>query len=141
MKAFTPEELTFEQGIQRIRTALKKAGLDLENSIVTSRDPSAQSLRKQLKMKNLPKGSEMWQLPVVLNHSLLFLSVMAPNAKMTRHRHEQGPVFRLVISGSIIYDGKELTVGDWMYVPKGKSYSFEAGPLGAAVFYPHPEPW
>ena len=56
---------------------------------------------------------------------------------MVEHRHEQGAVFRLVISGSITYAGTELTVGEWMYVPKGQPYAFDVGPMGAVLLYPH----
>ena len=40
-----------------------------------------------------------------------------------------------------MYEGTELTVGDWMYIPAGQPYRFEVGPLGGIFFYPHPEPW
>ena len=141
MNRFVPQELTFEQGSERIREALRKAEVDIENTIVTSRDPWAERLREELRMTNQPSGVAMWQLPVVLNQSLLFLQVLEPGAQVPEHEHVRAAVFRLVISGSIHYDGKELTAGDWMYVPRGQSYSFSAGSAGATVMYPHPEPW
>jgi hypothetical protein len=56
----------------------------------------------------------MWLLPVVLNRSLLFLQVLAPDAEVPEHEHVRGAVFRLVINGSVVYNGMELTAGDWM---------------------------
>jgi quercetin dioxygenase-like cupin family protein len=141
MNRFVPQELSFEQGSERIHGALRKAKLDMENTIVTSRDPWAAQMREELRMTNQPSGVEMWQLPVVLNQSLLFMQVLAPGAEVPQHAHVRSAVFRLVISGSIVYDGKELKAGDWMYVPQGQSYSFAAGSAGATVMYPHPEPW
>jgi hypothetical protein len=141
MNRFIPQELSFEEGSKRIRAALHNANVDIENTIITSRDPSSLKLKEDLKMGNLPEGVQMWQLPLVLNRSLIFISVVAPNAVVPEHRHAQAPVFRLVVSGSIIYNGVELTVGDWMYVPAGKPYSFAGGASGGTVMYPHPEPW
>jgi hypothetical protein len=42
---------------------------------------------------------------------------------------------RFIISGSIKYNGIELTAGDWMFVPKGEEYEFTVGPLGASMAY------
>ena len=141
MDRFVPQELSFEQGSEHIRAALRKANVDIENAIITSRDPWAAQMREELRMSGQPSGVEMWLLPVVLNRSLLFVQVLAPNAEVPEHEHVRGAVFRLVISGSIRYKGIELTAGDWMYVPRGQSYSFSAGSAGATVMYPHPEPW
>ena len=141
MNRFVPQELTFEQGSERIREALRKAEVDFENTIVTSRDPWAERLRKELRMTNQPSGVTMWQLPVVLNQSLLFLQTLEPGTVVPEHEHVRAAVFRLVIRGSINYNGTELNPGDWMYVPRGQSYSFSAGNAGATVMYPHPEPW
>jgi hypothetical protein len=141
MNRFVPQELSFEQGSERMRKALQKANVDIENTIVTSRDEWAAQMREELRMANQPSGVAMWQLPVVLNRSLLFLQVLEPAAVVPEHEHVRGAVFRLVISGSIVYNGLELKAGDWMYVPQGQSYSFAAGSGGATVMYPHPEPW
>lgn len=141
MEAFTPKEITFAEGVERLQAALTRAGVNLDSGILTSRDPRLHALRDELRLPGLPDGFTMWQIPVPLNRSLLFLQVALPHAQMPEHRHPHAPVFRLVVSGSIIHAGIELTVGDWMYVPKGIAYSFTAGALGAAVMYPHPEPW
>lgn len=141
MNRFVPQELTFEQGSERIREALRKAEVDIDNTILTSRDAWAERLRDELRMTNQPGGVSMWQLPVLLNQSLLFLQVLEAGAVVPEHEHVRAPVFRLVISGSIHYNGIELKPGDWMYVPRGQSYSFSAGSAGATVMYPHPEPW
>jgi hypothetical protein len=37
------------------------------------------------------------------------------------------------MSDSIIFDGRELTAGDWMHIPKGVRYSFKVGPKGATI--------
>jgi hypothetical protein len=41
----------------------------------------------------------------------------------------------VIISGSIEFSGKELSQGDWMYVPAGAKYTFEVRPRGVGMFY------
>ena len=137
--AVRPVEMSFQEGLDRVRAVLQKAGLDLEQGIITSRDPRVQALREELRIPAAAEGFEMWQLPITLRHALLFLSVARPGAAMPEHGHAGRTVFRLVISGSIVYEDTELTAGDWMYVPKGHRYAFRAGPSGATLLYPHGE--
>ena len=65
---------------------------------------------------------------------MMFISSAPPKAKVPSHAHD-GPGVRFISSGSIKYKEQELTAGDWMYIPKGKAYSFEVGALGATMFY------
>lgn len=137
--AVRPLEMGFHEGLARLRAALQKAGLDLEQGVITSRDPRVQALRDELRVPAAAEGFEMWQLPITLRNALLFVSVAGPGATMPEHGHAERTVFRLVISGSIVHEDAELTVGDWMYVPKGHPYAFRAGPRGATLLYPHGE--
>ena len=41
----------------------------------------------------------------------------------------------MIISGSIKFSGKELSEGDWMYIPAGANYMFEVGLRGVGIFY------
>ncbi|MEV0688165.1 hypothetical protein AB0I35_30280 [Nocardia sp. NPDC050378] len=41
---------------------------------------------------------------------------------------------KVVISGSIVFRGRTLTAGDWLWIPGGASYSYTAESLGAMVF-------
>lgn len=131
---FKPNRLSFEQGIERIKKAAGK--FDKDYAIVTSRDEVAVDLRHSLKVTNVPPGFEKWQLPVWLEKpSQLYISVAAPNLKVPEHSHDEGAGVRIIMSGSIIFNGKELTEGDWMYIPQGKKYTFATGPLGARMCY------
>jgi hypothetical protein len=135
-EAFDPNRMTFEQGLERIRRAVKKVGLKVDGQIITSRDAGVSELRTILGTNNVPKGFQKWQLPVFLAcQSQLFITLAEPFAKSPRHAHKEGDGIRFIASGSIIYEGKELTSGDWMFIPKGKPYSFEAGPFGATMCY------
>src|SRR5438045_518400 len=134
--AFNPNKLTFEQGIDRIKDAIKKAGARIDGKILTSRDPAARKLSESLRVKNIPDGFKKWQLPVYMDGpSQMFLSIGAPDIDVPLHSHDEGDGLRVIIGGSIIYDGTELTEGDWMFIPKGTRYKFKVGPGGASLFY------
>jgi quercetin dioxygenase-like cupin family protein len=135
---FEPEDLTYQEGLERIRAADQRSAAGRQERILTSRDPGMEAMRESLRVGRMPEGFAMWQLPVTLKNVLLFMSVASPGARMPLHRHAH-PVFRVILSGSITYEGKELTAGDWMFIPAGREYSFETGPMGAVFFYPHGE--
>jgi hypothetical protein len=133
---FNPNALTFEEGIKRLDSILKKEGIDPQHHITTSRDKEAEHLREVLKITNVPKGFQKWMLPVYLTSaSQLYISMAEPNVEVPSHSHDEGEGIRFMISGSIMYNGKELTAGDWMYIPKGAQYSMKVGPLGALMCY------
>lgn len=133
---FNPNVLTFDEGIERLNRILKKEGLDPQHHITTSRDEGMEHLQKVLKITNVPNGFQKWMLPVYLTGaSQLYISMAEPNAEVPLHSHDEGDGIRVMISGSIIYNGKELTAGDWMYIPKGAQYSMKVGPLGALMCY------
>jgi hypothetical protein len=134
--AFKPNNLNFEQGIDRINAAIKKAGVKFANQIVTSRNPRVRKVADLLAVKNIPDGFKKWQLPVYMDGpSQMFLSIGAPDTNVPAHSHDEGDGLRVIIGGSIIYEGVELTEGDWMFIPKGKKYQFKVGRGGASMFY------
>lgn len=135
-RTFDPNQTTFEEGLRRIGRGMKKSGLKLEGRIITSRDKDVKKALKLLEVDNIPDGFQKWQLPVYLDApSQLFISTAAANTKVPSHSHRDGDGIRFMISGSIIYKDVELTAGDWMFIPKGKSYSFKVGELGATMCY------
>ena len=135
-KPFNPGRLTFEQGLRRIKDAAKKTQLDQTSEIVTSRDTRAAKAQSLLKVDNIPDGFVKWQLPVYLEKpSQLFITVAPPDADVPEHSHDEGDGIRFISAGSINYNGQELTAGDWMFIPKGKTYSFKVGTFGAMMCY------
>ena len=102
--------LTFEEGLERIR---KVVGKSLENKVVTSRDPGMEQIAAKLKIAGAPSGFQKWQPPVFLNGpSQLFISAGAPNIDVGEHSHDAGDGIRFMVSGSIHFEGKELSAGD-----------------------------
>ena len=134
--AFNPNAMTFSQGIQRIKDACKASNLDISQSIVTSRDGAVKKALSDLEVTNVPSGFVKFQLPVSFDKATqTYLSFGSPRTKVPPHSHDEGAGLRVILSGSIIFQGADLTAGDWMYIPAGKSYEFEVGPMGVGMFY------
>ena len=133
---FNPNRLTFNEGIERIQKAIRKTGAKLDGRIVTSRDKEMPKLREALRVTNVPKGFQKYQLPLALRcQSQMYVTMAEPGIKAPRHVHKEGDGIRFIAGGSIIHEGKELTAGDWMFIPAGAPYSFEVGPQGAIMCY------
>jgi hypothetical protein len=137
---FNPNKLTFAQGIERIKKAVQTEAKFAARSgkIVTSRDEGADKLMDVLRVTNIPGGFTKYQLPIFIEGgpgTQFFLSIGAPNTEVAKHSHDEGDGLRFIVSGSIIYNGKELTSGDWMFIPKGEPYSMKVGKAGVTVFY------
>lgn len=146
--AFNPNRLTRADGIKRIEAALSKAGVKIGKKVLTSRDKDMLVLRKSLEVTNIPDGFQKYQLPVVLRCAeaaaatgtdadgvQFFVTMGQPNVKVGSHSHNEGAGLRFIAGGSIIYNKRELTAGDWMFIPKGAQYEFQVGPQGAIICY------
>ena len=135
---FTPNKLTFKQGIDRIKHALGQVKEFSVGEIVTSRDPGADKLLDLLKVDNIPGGFTKYQLPVYMLNGpgvQFFFSFGTPGTDVSEHSHDEGDGLRVITSGSIVWKGKHLTAGDWMFIPKGKPYAFKVGRQGVGMFY------
>jgi hypothetical protein len=134
---FDPNKLTFADCVERVRKAAGEGGLE-KGKIVTSHDRGVKKALESLQCKNLPGGFKKYQLPIFFDGgpgAHFFVSVGHPEASVPRHSHNEGDALRYIISGSIVYDGKELSAGDWMFLPKGAPYSFTVGKHGVMMFY------
>ena len=133
--SFNPNALTFDEGIARIKEAVESVELDTRR-IVTSRDEASIKLKDVLETENIPDGFKKWQLPVYLDRACqLFISVGNPGTYVPPHSHDEGDGIRFIMGGSVIFEGQELTQGDWMFIPEGCPYSMEVGPHGALMCY------
>lgn len=131
---FEPNHIPFDEGLDRIKEALAQVGLDLDSRILTSRDADAVKACNLLAVDQMPEGFTKWQLPFSMECGQFFITSAERGASVGEHSHPDNGV-RFIISGSIIYDGIELNAGDWMFIPKGKRYSFKVGPYGATMCY------
>lgn len=133
--SFNPNRLSFDDGLRIMNAAAEKHGVD-RKKILTSRDPNVAAACQDLAVRNVPDGFNKWMLPVHLDcASQQYLSFAGPNVKVGSHSHDEGDGIRFIIQGSIEYDGKILSEGDWMFVPKGAPYEFKVGPRGAGFCY------
>lgn len=129
------DTLTFEEGLNRINAAIQRTKIDDKSEIITSSDERVKEAQSQLEENVLPSFRK-WQLPVYLERaSQLFITVAPPNAKVPSHSHNEGDGIRFIVTGSVRYKDKELTSGNWMYIPAGKEYDLEIGPFGAMMCY------
>jgi ChrR-like protein with cupin domain len=125
----------FSACVESVEKALKAVnhGYAPGHQILTSRDKQAAQLRSILNSTNVPQGFSKWQLPyIITGESAAFIAVASPGAKVPSHEHE-GESDLIVLSGSIIFNGQELTTGDWAFIPANTAYSYEVGPMGAVL--------
>lgn len=133
--SFLNKEAGKVKGLTQVKDALKKGGVKGGRRVVTSRDEGQAEVRNDLKRTRLPKGFQQWQLPVALGpdqNIFFFRTVGAPGAVLPEHAHKVD-LLRFIISGSAYYKGRELTAGDWMFVPAGTPYGLMVGPNGVDV--------
>lgn len=135
MENFDPNKNDIDFCMQRANKAKQQARVDTKN-IITSRDDNVLQSLDELEVTNIPDGFKKWQLPVYFEKATsMYISAAGPDVKVPEHSHDEGDGIRVIISGSIKYKGKELTSGDWMFIPAGKKYSFEVGSKGVIMFY------
>jgi hypothetical protein len=127
------------KGVLRVKSALEELNLSIGTEIITSKDPTIAPLWSKLRRDTMPAGFDQWQLPIVLGGGnrpvMSFITFGAPEAVVPVHHHKDDCLFRVIISGSIIWNGIELFQGDWMYIPTGKPYSFSAGRIGCVILH------
>jgi len=135
-ETFDPNQVTFDEGVERIRAAVGQVGLKVRDRVLTSHDKEVKKAEALLGVSAIPGGFRKWQLPVYLDSpSQLFSTVAEPNAEVPEHSHNEGDGIRFIAGGSIHFDGKELGPGDWMFIPAGTPYSFRVGINGAIMCY------
>jgi quercetin dioxygenase-like cupin family protein len=109
-------------------------GFGLEG-VVTSFDENSVRAEKDLSV-DVPfaVGVQKWQLPINLPNFRVIMTRFPPNTVVDLHEH---PNFdgvsacgqlRVVVQGSITFDGRKYGPGDWFFIPNGVPYSFVTDP-------------
>lgn len=135
MGKFNPNPASFEDGVERVKEALKISGLKVGNEIITSQDKGINKVLNLLSADNIPDGFKKWQLPFIFSKAQMFFSVGNPDIVVPTHSHDEGDGIRFIVSGSVFYKDKELKAGDWMYIPKGAKYTIKIGAMGSTMCY------
>ena len=102
---------------------------------VTSFDEKAKAAEELLKV-DTPFGSGIrkWQLPVNMIEMRVYETVFPPNTVVEPHVHPENSVddpggsLRIIVRGSILYNGRTFGPGDWFFVPNGVPYTFRSAP-------------
>jgi len=133
--SFNPNELTLKEGLELVKDIQSNLRLDT-SKIITSKQAGDLYKNKKANVTNVPEGFSKIILPISTSKEATFyISSGAPNAHVPRHSHEEGEGIRFIVSGSILFEGQELSEGDWMYIPAKASYEFNVGPRGVTMFY------
>ena len=137
--------------VPEIETGDRVFGLhnaDFSGGFVTSRDPSVAGATVSLGQVEqyaeraagvthsfFPFAPTMPVTDVEDGRFLAWLARIEPNTAIPAHVHDLEKLadYKLVISGSIVCRGKELTAGDWLWAPAGGAYAFTAGDQGALL--------
>jgi quercetin dioxygenase-like cupin family protein len=90
-----------------------------------------------IERKGMPQGWNTWQLPLYLKNgtSFFFIQRCETGTELPRHGHNVDQL-RVVMSGKVSIDGKELSAGDWVFIPGGVKYSMKAlSNAGPVILY------
>jgi quercetin dioxygenase-like cupin family protein len=117
-------------GVQKVRQVLQRHGhRDIGDRVLTSQDNDMQGILNDLsRTAGMPPGFQQWQLPLGVgdNHTVLaFMTEADAGAVLPEHSHA-ADLFRVVVSGSLQYNGVVLSAGDWMFIPKNTRYQYTA---------------
>jgi len=106
-----------------------------KDGVVTSYDKVAKKAESDLAVDApFADGIHKWQLPINLPGFRVVMTRFPPATVVKAHQHPSIPGFsrcgqlRVVVKGSIKYDGKVYRPGDWFYIPNGTAYSFTTDP-------------
>lgn len=122
------------------REELREMGI--EPAAVSSFDPLARDAERLLPIA-APFGSGIrkWQLPIDMMPIRVSQTVFPPNTKVSSHVHPPasseapGGGLRIVVKGSISYNGKTYRAADWFFVPNGNAYEFTSDPSEETVVF------
>ncbi len=134
--SWDPDDSILDTGPASIREAI---GKEAEDQIVTSRDPG----REGLPGRRMPEGfAQKLQAVALPGNMLVFETKFGRDKTLPSHSHAGVDIFRIVIEGSIEYEGTRLGPGDWMFVPSGSDYELSSGKDGATIchMYIRPNP-
>ena len=131
-----PPASSLRRDLSRIENAAAERGFDTADTILTSHDELATTLRDDLAVTDVASGFQRWLLPIALASGTASLIVGAPNSATGTHSHNTRTL-HVIVNGSATINNQDLSPGDWAYIPRGAEYSFQAGPEGATSFYYH----
>jgi hypothetical protein len=101
------------------------------DGVVSSFDDVSERAKNELRVgAPFANGVEKWQLPIDMLGFRIQTTIFPPNTTVLPHTHTildaeiKSGGFRMVIQGSIKFEGKKYMPGDWFFIPNGRPYSF-----------------
>jgi quercetin dioxygenase-like cupin family protein len=110
--------------LETIDDALGTLQSERASGILTSQDAAVQALDQSLTKTDLADGFERRLLPVKFDVGTASIVRGAPGSVAAEHSHTSDTLHS-ILSGSARVAGKDLSAGDWVYIPAGAEYSFE----------------
>ncbi|MEW7847260.1 hypothetical protein AB2N08_01045 [Massilia aurea] len=137
------EALYRESAVNKIEHLAARFSQSGSKRIMCSRDPDVASMEEDL-VDLIPAdfdGVKRFFLPIApvlpkggTGRYSAYYAQLAPNTvvPMTANESEHYAL-KVVLIGSIRYDNRWLTAGDWLWIPAGESYAFTCGNFGALL--------
>jgi hypothetical protein len=98
---------------------------------VSSLDPDTEARQALLPIgAPFANGVQKFELPIDMLPLRVAKVIFPPGSVVRKHVHPRhsieapGGGLRIVVSGSILYEGREYRSGDWFFVPNGQPYEF-----------------
>lgn len=139
MKSTRMSQPLLEEYLIRLELVLGALGGGSIREVVSSKDPRLARFAGEL--GRLAEEARRWEPPFSGDEDLLTsVTVAGPEADIGPTMHLDGDAVRFVLSGSVLFRGKELGPGDWLLIPAGKGYRLRVGYRGVisltAVYRP-----
>jgi hypothetical protein len=148
--SFDPEQLRYSSSDLR-RYGLVREGYNrqelrergVESQVVSSLDTETALLMQRLPLET-PFGEaiQKYELPIDMLPLRVAKTIFLPGSHVKSHTHPPHSVeapgggLRIIASGSIEFENRKYSAGDWFFVPNGRAYEFVTDPhIETIVFY------
>lgn len=79
--------------------------------------------RSETKLTDFNAGINKSVLPVdISKFKIMVITEVVPGRLIKRHKHDDEPMFRYIISGSMVINGEKYVAGEWLVLPIGWEY-------------------
>lgn len=93
------------------------------NEIISSKNFKGGSWERLSKLKDFNNGIHKSVLPIDISQfNILVVSEVIPDRLIKKHKHDDEPQFRYILSGSFILNDEVFNAGDWVIVPQSHEY-------------------
>ena len=109
--------------------------VELGDKVITSRDKIAIDAMNNMASFGKIRGFHSWQLPFSFPDANCFITIGEPGLEVPQDLNFPANQLKVVLRGSISYEGMDLISGEWIYIPNGRNCDFKAGLEGVVVIF------